>query len=164
MNVVGSLFWTGIAAEIIGLGLLYVKLPYYFEGQKAEGRVTELRKTYTRGRWNRHHDMIAPVVSYVAKGRPHTMVGYGMSHSSYRVGDRVEVVYLASSPKSALINDFSQVWLIPCLAIFGGIGFLGTAIALHYLYRRDAEAVVSDHLEAATPGQTPLQTENAMRG
>lgn len=164
MNVVGSLFWAGIAAEVIGLGLLYVKLPYYIEGQKSEGRVVELRKTYARGRWNRNHEMFAPVVSYHAKGRSHTLVGYAMSSSPYRVGDRVEVIYLASSPTSALINDFNQVWLVPCLAIFGGIALLGIAIALHYLYRRDAEALEREYQEAAPPGQAPLQAENAMRG
>lgn len=116
-------------AALLGAGLLAGGLYWarqnqslVAEGSRAEGTVVSLIDTGSgsKRKWK-------PLVRFVAAdGRS---VEFTTSTSSsppaYSVGERVRVLYRASSPEEAAIDGFLALWLGPLILGGVGAGFLG---------------------------------------
>lgn len=87
-----------------------------FEGEKAPGKVTALVQSM-----DGEGDccLYSPLVEYTVDGRTMEIVGRGASsHPSYRVGQDVEVVYDPANYNDAVLNTFSELWIMPTILGF----------------------------------------------
>lgn len=126
---------------VIGLVLAGVSVSFLANADRARGTVVSLEwrtghehSGVSRKPRARDRPMAYPVVGFrSADGEARTFRdSTGSNPPSYRVGERVEVLYHADSPEDARINGFASLWLLPL--VFGGIGLvaagIGTAVAL----------------------------------
>ena len=125
---------------LIGIGLLLGALFWFRHeqtflstAQMAPGTVVDMVPSSSG-------ETVAPAVEFVtADGQPIRFVSSTSSNPpSYHVGEKVEVLYQPTAPRSACLNSFFSLWGGP--AILGGIGtissligggiFLGSALSL----------------------------------
>src|SRR5688572_1437313 len=114
----GALAVLGLA--LLGLGGLFLlpSVTHIAAGQTTEGIVVKIAK-----RPSRRGTMYTPVVAYIVD-REEYIVSTSISSSwnGYRLGQAVPVLYLADDPEQAVIGDFQQLYLMPC--VFGFPGFV----------------------------------------
>jgi hypothetical protein len=126
MKIISILKYTFAA---IGIGLLigaffaYQNTRGFLIGAATtEGKVVELE----RSRSGDSH-VYRPVVEFNTPGE--SVVRFtspvGSNPASYSVGEKVEVMYLESSPEKARINGFFSLWGLPViLGVLGSVFFL----------------------------------------
>lgn len=94
-----------------------------FQGEKAPGRVTALVQTM-----DNEGDccLYSPLVEYQVNGRTMEVIGRGAStHPSYKVGQDIEVLYDPMDYSNAVLNTFSELWIMPTI--------LGTTAAVLFV-------------------------------
>ena len=95
-------------------------------GVHTQGKVVDFAST-TRG-----VPTPIPVLAFTATdGKPYRIVA--STSGDYKKDERLEVVYHAAQPASALVNDFQQLWLGPLALTLFGAFFAGFG-ALAYCF------------------------------
>lgn len=138
------------AALAIGLAVLWNTIDLYSGGTRAEGIVSEIRKTVQSedeyvprpdgSEYRRGVERVSytPVVRFTtADGREIEFHGRGGSDSALAEGDRVTVIYDPADPIRARIVSFLDLWL-PTVAAFGVSILLGSCVWLSRRSRRRA--------------------------
>jgi hypothetical protein len=119
----------------MGIGLVYGGLYFYNNiksvrenGIKTEGVILmyELRGTKTQ---NKKDMFFVPIVRFqTATGRVFEVEGRIDNKSALqklcKSGAKVEIIYDPQNPKRAVINTFAELWFVPLLAWFIGVGFI----------------------------------------
>lgn len=142
--VVGGHAFTAIsvAALLVGVFVLWSAADLYASGDRARGRITEIREsrsmvteevTLANGREVRRdveRISYAPVVRFVTQeGREIEFHGRGGSGTAFAPGDVVDVVYDRANPSHARIVSFLDLWL-PAAAAFAVAAIFGGAVRL----------------------------------
>jgi hypothetical protein len=120
----GALAVLGLA--LVGLGGLFLlpSVPYISAGQPTEGIVVKIAK-----RPGPKGTMYTPVVGYLVDSEEYIVSSStSSSWNAYHVGEVVPVLYFADDPEQAVIGDFQQLYLWPC--IFGVPGLVLTIVGL----------------------------------
>lgn len=133
---------TGVILSVLGLafaaGSLYFaqqSLDLFQDGITAQGSVARVEShSGTCGSGSSKHPCTKyrRLVSFTdSAGEDHEFLDKNTSNSSsaYRVGQRVEVLYMPDDPQNATINTFFSLWGVPIIlgifaAAFGLVGFL----------------------------------------
>ncbi|MCX3060842.1 DUF3592 domain-containing protein [Streptomyces beihaiensis] len=139
----GVLWWIqwiflaiGSVCLVVGLVLTGSSISYVTSAKHAKGTVISndsVTTRETRGTGSKQHSynktMVYPVVRFTPDGgKPvEFRSSTGTNSPSYGLGDQVDVLYKADSPKDAKINSFLTLWLGPLVLggiglVFGGIG------------------------------------------
>lgn len=142
--VVGEHAFTAIsvAALLVGVFVLWSAADLYASGDRARGRITEIREsrsmvteevTLASGREVRRdveRISYAPVVRFVTQeGREIEFHGRGGSGTAFAPGDVVDVVYDRANPSRARIVSFLDLWL-PAAVAFAVAAIFGGAVRL----------------------------------
>jgi hypothetical protein len=115
----------GTGTLVAGVVVLVWSWLFYLKGGRVEGTVTDMAHSNSRGSRNSS----APIVTYEVEGRTYTYrSSVYSSPPSYRVGDKVTLLYRPENPASALIHSFLEEWGLALLltalgATFAYIGF-----------------------------------------
>src|SRR5262249_9734435 len=126
------LMWGAFAIVAIGLLiagiLLFRRTDDWVRGaSSATGRILGLAEFWSEGRRayyrrverKRADSRIIEFRSKIGRERP-----------TYRVNDRVEVLYDPRRPDEAVIRSFSSLWLMPIILTAIGLGFAGISTAV----------------------------------
>lgn len=121
-----------LARILAGVGLVFLlatllvssTVRIALRGTPTSGTVIDLQRTRRSGK---------PVVEFVLPdGRSQRFVGRtSSSPPAYRVGERIPVIYDPVNPADAVLDTFTEIWLLPL--VFGCIGggcWMGGAIHL----------------------------------
>jgi hypothetical protein len=120
----GALAVLGLA--LVGLGGLFLlpSVAHIAAGQPTEGIVVKITK-----RPGPKGTMYTPVVAYIVDSEDYIVSSStSSSWNSYRVGEVVPVLYFADDPEQAVIGDFQQLYLLPC--VFGVPGLVLAIVGL----------------------------------
>jgi hypothetical protein len=131
----------------------------WWRAERAEGTVVALE-----GRSDEDGVAYYPVVEYAVGGRPFRCEGgFGFGPSLFRVGERVDVLYLPGRPGDAVIDTFSQRW--GGYAIFAAVGLLFVLVprSMRPAARPPEPAGAADPPPAG-PGEPDFRDEMGVRG
>ena len=120
----GALALIGLA--LLGLGSLFLlpSVAYIASGQPTEGIIVKVAS-----RPGPKGTMYTPVVAYIVDSEEYIVSSStSSSWNSYHVGEAVPVLYFADDPEQAVIGDFQQLYLLPC--VFGVPGLVLTIVGL----------------------------------
>jgi hypothetical protein len=120
----GAVGFLGLA--LLGLGGLFLlpSVAYIVSGQPTEGIVVKIAK-----RPSPKGTMYTPVVAYIVDSEEYIVSSStSSSWNAYRVGEVVPVLYFADDPEQAVIGDFQQLYLLPC--VFGVPGLVLAVVGL----------------------------------
>ena len=141
MNATAPRSWIPIIGALLflapGLGM---SIPFYLftreslvlatRGVAAEGTVARVRVITTDSRRNKHRN--DPVVRFTtANGETIEFEAETFMYgNSFHKGDRIPVLYLRQQPRTAKINTFDMMWLLPSVFGFFCIPFTGVGISM----------------------------------
>jgi hypothetical protein len=120
----GALAVLGLALAGLGGLFLLPSVAHIVSGLLTEGIVVKIAK-----RPSPKGTMYAPVVAYIVDSEEYIVSSSAStSWNGYYVGEAVPVLYFADDPEQAVIGDFQQLYLWPC--IFGVPGLVLTIVGL----------------------------------
>ena len=118
---------------IVGAGILLPKFKHLTVGERTVGVVIG-HQGYGYGSTG---SIRVPIVRYSGPGGVYDTRGFlPAAQSTYPLGKEVWVLYLRNEPRSAVIADFVQLFLIPTLV--GGLGLIcltGTTVFMYWTVR-----------------------------
>lgn len=127
----------GLLLALIAGGMVVYTQSWLGRTLAAEGRVTELARSFSGGS-RTSGPMYHPIVSFTAQdGRKiEFRSGTGSNPSAFTIGEVVTVRYDPANPDSAAIDAFFSLWLMPLIFGFIGAIFILIAGGMAYASRR----------------------------
>jgi hypothetical protein len=131
-------------------------------GIRTVGHVTAVERVYSKSNDGNTGSGMFPMVDFEdATGKPHTIKrSLAKPLSQLKVGDKVEVIYLAGKPDQGRVNTWDEFWPPPIFFGFCLIAFL----VLFVLVINGYKSIVSDthdpgnHKELKTSGVSAIAT------
>ena len=144
----------GIAFLVAAAYVCYSTREFLKTATTAEGTVVELKKSVSTEN-QKTKVSYAPVVTFIpGTGKKiEFLSSVGSNPPAYKIGEKVEVLYLQANPRNARIHDFTSLWGMELL-----LGLMGAAILL--IGRIASAPQQTDVTENGQPVQrVPIQTE-----
>lgn len=116
-----------LSAAILGCGLAtYITsrqaIDLYFNGIKAVGHVIGSQTGTDSDGMSSEHPVIVYKDAFRTEYEILGSASSGPLSSPLKTGDKVEVLYLARNPEKGVVNDWSEMWLLPL--VFGSFTIL----------------------------------------
>ncbi len=128
-----ALLTFGIVLGIISIFLTIWQIRFTTKGIKVEGVAKQVT-------WDDRDNMYYTTVMFkTEEGDEHEFKSKtSYSYRPYVNGEKLEVIYLASSPSSAIVNSFSEIWFMPILSgvLAVSIAGIGFGFKISEIYRR----------------------------
>lgn len=110
-------------------------------GIKTIGYVTGFERVYSKSNDGKTTSGVAPMITFKDEsGKSYNIHGSTTKLLSWlKIGDQVEIIYLANNPKKGVVNTWSEFWILP---LFFGFVML-TLLFLLFLVLSGYKSIVS---------------------
>ncbi len=117
----------GVISLIVGGYFMNQRLEYFGDSMGVVGTIVRIQESKGTKSQNVYH----PVVTFTTEsGETFTTVGEvgSSSYFDYEIGEQVDVRYLTDNPETAKLSSFTQMWLVPVVALVLGMLFIAAGI------------------------------------
>lgn len=125
------LFITGLFFIFFGLKFLFHTIQFKKNAVKTIGTVIEVKTSTGRTTSITY----SPVLEFATlDGEKHIYDVSKFNYTKYKLGDKIEIVYLKKDPRNVNLNTFYDIFITPIVVIFLGILCTLAALFIHFKY------------------------------